>query len=78
MGIGDEANAQPRWDLHAAGEANVDSLQDGPVGRFMSRAVTYARDGDDSTSRHRGATEGDAGPPSMAVPRGRHPRCRRG
>ena len=76
--IGDESNAQPRRRLHTGRNTDLDPLQDGPIRRFMSRSMTYARNCDDGTSRHRrpaaeprrsGETEGPQRPTPAMQPR---------
>lgn len=39
MSIGDETNSQSRRRLEARGDAELDPLQDGPVGCIVSRSM---------------------------------------
>jgi hypothetical protein len=78
MSIGDETNSQSRRCLEARRDADLDALQDGPVGRIVSRSMSRCRDRYQGSGRHHGATKRPTRELRMTAVGGLHRLCGRG
>ena len=78
MSISDEANPQARRRFDARRDADLYPLQDGPVGRVMSRSMTRRGERSESSGRHRHPTKSLTRWSRTSASRGPHLLCCRG